>query len=102
MATGYSNRSRSVTAQGVCSRCKDPILWVTIASSGRRVPLNPAPDPAAGEVYVVGAGASWRIGFTVRDEGLRAELREHGHGVSLHRFHSDTCVKARPKPRYPD
>lgn len=32
-----------MTNQGVCRSCKAPILWVTMAKSGKANPLDPAP-----------------------------------------------------------
>lgn len=99
MGTGFANRGRNVTARGTCQKCKGAIEWVTLASSGKRVPLDTIPDAIEGEVYVIGSGVGWRIGWVIRDQGIRAETLQHGH--TLYRFHSDTCPKRpRPKDRY--
>jgi hypothetical protein len=95
MATGYP-KTKSRTARGVCPRCRRAIEWITLPS-GSRAPIDTVTDDERGEVYVLGEGASWRLGLPIRDPDLRAEAIERG--FALFRFHSDTCKSSHYRER---
>lgn len=70
---------------GTCRSCGLPILWVEMAVSGKKNPLNPEPTPD-GNVAVVGG-----VGEALKGEAL-GEARKNG--ADLYLSHFATCKTA--------
>jgi hypothetical protein len=70
MAMGRASARGGNAVLNTCRSCSARVIWVEMAATGRRMPLNPTPDPKGnvsidsqtGKARVVQAGAVGRPG----------------------------------------
>lgn len=73
-----------------CRSCDAPILWATNVVTGRRLPLDPAPDLERGNVIVDPRTDPARC--KVLDQEASAQARREG--AATYRSHFATCPNA--------
>jgi hypothetical protein len=73
--------------QGTCRSCGAEILWVTMSPSGKKNPLNLAPDLERGNVFEAPDG-TWA---TLGGEDLKVARME---GLCTYLSHFVTCPSA--------
>lgn len=73
-----------------CSSCQAPIRWVVVASTGRRMPIDPDPAANGNIVFRPGGSEVEYVGAPRPDGGLVGDEYEGRRFVS----HFATCPNA--------
>lgn len=74
----------------VCKGCAQPIVWA-FTTSGKKMPLNPEPDPARGNVQLRQEPNYQLTALVLSYERARLDREK---GLPLHTSHHSTCPKA--------
>lgn len=85
----------------VCRSCRQAIRWVVMAGSGRRMPLDEAPDCNLGTVMILTAAAGADEGRGVVLSGPALDKARADRGVDLYVSHFVTCPNANSHRRVP-
>lgn len=84
-----------MVAVGACRSCGAPVIWLTIAPGGRRMPVDAEPAEDGTVLADLAAGAGVVLGRADVAQ-LRADEDEHGPEARepLYRSHFATCPQA--------
>lgn len=78
-------------ALGKCRVCPAPIRWVVVASTGKRLPLDPTPRPLDGNVYLDHEGKAVVVGKAAKARLLAAWAPQSPPGFVWYVAHFATC-----------
>lgn len=74
--------------KGKCRTCQADIIWVVMAKSGKKNPLNAVPDPEKGNVWQAPDDSWVTVSGSERD-GLMTK------GETLYLSHFATCAQSK-------